>query len=237
MAVYNGERYLEEQLRSILSQLTQYDELVIVDDCSTDGSVALIRALDDTRIKLMHNPRRSGPIRTFEAALGSTTGDVIFFSDQDDVWLPTKVERTLSVFRRENASAVVTDALVVTAEGERIHDSFFAHRGSGPGALKNFYKNTYLGCCMAIDSRVKRWVLPFPRTIPQHDEWIGLVTDLVDRVHFDDTPQIAYRRHSANVTQLHRSAWLRVARLRAGMLAAVLPRLPRILTARFSLVH
>jgi len=150
MATYNGERFVTAQLQSILAQLGPGDEVVIVDDASTDNTVALIRNFRDDRIRLLANCKNSGVLKSFERALGEARGDHLFFSDQDDVWLPGKVDSVIAEFGKTGALAIVTDAIVVDHDGNTLHESYFAWRGSGPGLLKNFHKNTFLGCCMAL---------------------------------------------------------------------------------------
>jgi glycosyltransferase involved in cell wall biosynthesis len=91
MAVYNGEKYLQEQIESILKQLSPEDELVLSDDASTDASIEIIERIKDSRLILLKNEKRLGPIYNFERALVHCRGDLIFLSDQDDLWLTGKV--------------------------------------------------------------------------------------------------------------------------------------------------
>src|ERR1700716_1223777 len=90
MAVYNGRKYLAEQLESVLAQLDEADELVIVDDASSDGSAAFVRELNSPRIRLFVNARNTGVIGTFDRALRLARHELVFLSDQDDIWLPGK---------------------------------------------------------------------------------------------------------------------------------------------------
>ena len=90
IATYNGEKYLREQLDSILPQLAESDEVIVSDDGSTDGTIDLITSLNDPRIKIVSNSGRKGYVGNFENALKHTTGDYIFLSDQDDIWYPNK---------------------------------------------------------------------------------------------------------------------------------------------------
>jgi glycosyltransferase involved in cell wall biosynthesis len=233
MAVYNGSRFLATQLQSIVVQLEESDEIVIVDDASCDTSVRLIERLAEPRIRLFRNEANVGAIRSFERALAMSRGDdMIFFADQDDLWLPGKVEKMRRAMREADATAVVSDAIVIDEEGHMIKESFFVHRKSGPGLLKNFIKNTYLGCCLAFDARVRDVLLPFPSWIPQHDEWIGTACEIVGQVAFMKTPLVAYRRHSGNASSLTRSSFLKIAKRRTGLAAGVVGRLPRLLKRR-----
>ena len=233
MAVFNGERYLEEQLRSILTQLGNDDEVIVVDDCSLDGSVDLIRHLDDPRITLLLNKVNSGPTASFERAFSLAKGQYIFLSDQDDIWEPNKVAITCKMFDSSNSLVVVSDAHVVDAHRQTIVESLFRLRGSRAGFWRNLYKNGFVGCCMAVRSDAKFFLLPFPTTIGLHDEWIGLCSSLAGHVEFTAHKLIDYRRHTANVSHLVHGSLASMLRKRLTLLLMVFRRLPRILFWRF----
>jgi hypothetical protein len=115
----------------------------------------------------------------------------------------------------------------VDSDGNILNSSFFALFKSGSGVWKNFVKNTYLGCCMAFDARAIPWLLPFPKRIPIHDQWMGLVLDAVGGVHFLRKPLMAYSRHGGNVTSLSRFGLLRVL-LNRWLLLMAMSRVPRL---------
>ena len=232
MATYNGLSYLGPQLKSILEQLGPADELVVVDDASGDGTPEWLSLLNDGRISVWRNPRNLGPVRSFERALSLAHGDVVFFADQDDIWLPGKVESMVAALRRFDKAAVVSDAIVIDGQGHHLFPSFFAHRSSGPGLLKNFARNTYLGCCMAINSKMKTVLLPFPLGVVQHDEWIGLASEIVGGVGFLPRPLLLYRRHGSNTSSMSRFKLSTILFNRLRMLRAVLTRAPQLIKAR-----
>ena len=93
IATYNGARYIAEQLASILKQLSAEDEVVVSDDGSTDGTIDIVRSLNDRRIRIVDGPRRHSPTLNFEWALRNAKGEYIFLADQDDVWLEDKVTK------------------------------------------------------------------------------------------------------------------------------------------------
>jgi GT2 family glycosyltransferase len=200
MASYNGSRYIREQIDSILSQIEPGDELIVVDDCSGDDTPAIVRGFKDGRVRLVQNERNCGPVRTFERALECATGDVIFLSDQDDVWADDKVGSILAVFAQQpEVSLVFTDTEVIDATGTRLGRSFLGETRSW-GGLFTLISNRYLGCTMAFRRKVLDTVLPFPPDIPMHDSWIGLANILVGKSKFLDVQLVRYRRHSGNAT-------------------------------------
>jgi len=202
MTVYNGEKFLKEQLESILCQLSTFDEVIIVNDCSKDHSLDIIHSFRDKRIEIFSNEKNIGVIKSFERAIEKASGDFIFLSDQDDVWMPDKVTKTIAAFDSPGILGIVSDAVVVGPGLEILNDSFFSLRKSGPGLLKNFYKNSFVGCCMAIKKETKKLILPFPKLISMHDEWIGFVLSVSGKVKFIPEKLILYRRHNNNITFL-----------------------------------
>ncbi|MDR3415442.1 MAG: glycosyltransferase family 2 protein [Nevskia sp.] len=198
IATYNGEKYIARQLESIASQLSPDDEIVLVDDQSSDRTLDIVRSLDFGILKIVRAPSRGGPTAAFGLALQHARGEFIFLSDQDDVWLPGKVEKMLSALER--ADLVVSDACVVDEKLGPIFPSFFVLRGSKPGVFRNFFRNSYVGCCMAFRAAVARAALPIPQQVYMHDVWIGLIANLLFRVEFLPEPLILWRRHGATAT-------------------------------------
>ena len=196
MAAFNGAAYIREQIDSILiSPLV--DELIVSDDASTDGTVDIIKSIADARLVLIEGPG-AGLIRNFEHALSKAKGEVVFLADQDDIWMPNKVERVLSAL--EGVDVVVTDCRVVDGALKEVCPSFFRLNHSAPGLLRNLAKNGYLGCCMAVRRRVLDVALPFPPDIAMHDWWLGLVAERIGRVCFLDEVLSLYRRHGGNAS-------------------------------------
>jgi GT2 family glycosyltransferase len=202
LASYNGERYIEAQLASIAKQLVTGDEIVISDDGSTDGTVRICEQIKSKfpglLIVVLNGPRQ-GLIKNFANALAHASGQYIFLSDQDDVWLDTKVEAVLDRLRK--CDLVVTDCKVVDSSLGVLRESFFEQASSSDGFVKNFVKNTYLGCCMAFNRNVLNLALPFPPKIAMHDWWIGLIAEAFGmRIAFLSEPQVLYRRHGGNAS-------------------------------------
>jgi glycosyltransferase involved in cell wall biosynthesis len=201
MATYNGERFIHEQLASILSQLDVGDEVVMVDDASTDCTLGIVESFGDDRIRIIRQPINRGVLRTFNRALEEASGDIIFLADQDDVWRADKVLKIKSVFlNRPDLSLVMSDSSIIDGRGEIIAETRFKSRKFHPGAWQNFLRNRYLGCAMAFRRSVLEYCLPFPADVPQHDMWIGIVNQLVGKSEFIDEPLMSYRRHERNIS-------------------------------------
>ncbi len=202
MATYNGEKYIVEQIKSILKNLSQEDELIISDDGSTDKTLFLINSFQDERIKIFKGPKK-GVKQNFANALKHTNGEIIFLADQDDIWLFNKVTKVLEVFENTNCSCLVHDCSVVNEDlSEVLYDSFFLYRKSKYGIIRNIYKNRYLGCCMAFRSKMKEKILPIPQNIEMHDQWIGLLCEKDGGVEFLKEILLKYRRHENNTSQM-----------------------------------
>jgi glycosyltransferase involved in cell wall biosynthesis len=211
MATYNGEKYLKQQVDSILSQLSREDELIISDDHSSDQTLSIIEKYtkEDPRVKLFMN-EESGVISNFENAIKHTQNDIIFLSDQDDIWKPEKVE-TVKFYYEKNPKIqmIMSDITVVDNEIKTTIESFFEFRGSRSGVIKNIIKNSYIGCAMSFRRELKAQVLPIPRNVPMHDMWIGLVADMNKSALLIPEKLIYYRRHDATVTTVENTSSLK----------------------------
>lgn len=198
MATYNGERYVAVQLTSILNQLSDGDELIISDDSSIDNTTTIIKSFNDNRIKLYENQQFKSPIFNFENALKHANGEYIFLADQDDIWIPRKVE----IFKKylNDYDLVLSDANIIDDSGKEIYESFYRVNASNGGLLKNMVKNSYLGCTMAFNRKILEKSLPFPKDLPMHDWWMGLIAEVYGKTCFVDDKLISYRRHGNNAS-------------------------------------
>lgn len=200
IATYNGSQYIEEQLRSILLQLSFDDEIIISDDGSTDNTLEVICSLRDDRIKLVINEGEHGYTSNFENALKKARGDIIFLSDQDDIWCPNKV--TVCLASLIEYDLVVSDAILIDASNNIIEDSFYDIRKPFTSFLGCVFKFGYLGCCLAFKRNILQKVLPFPRRhdLCTHDNWIFLVSLAFFKVKIVNEGLIFYRRHASNTS-------------------------------------
>lgn len=201
LATYNGEKYILEQLYSILSQLGDHDEVILSDDRSSDDTVERIRQIGDPRIKIYENAiNRRGYTRNFENALVHASGDYVFLCDQDDVWHEDKVAKTIEVLQR--CDFTVSDANVVDENRNVIYPSHFARFNTKSGFLENLVRTRYIGACMAFRRNVLLKALPFPKNEVHcaHDYWLAIVAECFFTVELIREPLIDYRRHGANAS-------------------------------------
>lgn len=195
MATYNGEKFIKEQIDSILIQLGENDEIIVSDDGSSDCTIEIIKSYQDSRIKIFNNSFKN-LILNFEYALKQASGDYIFLSDQDDIWLPNKVGVYLGYLKQYDI--IVSNCKVVNQDLEVINESFFQLNNSKEGLISNLIKNSYLGCCLSFRRELLEKALPFPKDIPMHDIWLGFVSELFYRPKFIEEPLMLYRRHGSN---------------------------------------
>lgn len=221
MATYNGEKYIKDQIDSILVNLKENDELIISDDGSTDKTLKIIGEYKDYRIKVLEGPRK-GVKQNFANAIKHAKGKYIFLSDQDDVWMPDKVQEVLSIIDKENCTCVVHDCEVFDSDTKGImYNSFFEYRNSGKGIIKNIWKNTYIGCCMAFKASIKDKILPIPNDIEMHDQWIGLLSEKYGKSVFIKKILIKYRRHNDNVSQMKHYSFLKMSKNRIKLIQRI----------------
>ena len=202
MATYNGMDWIAEQVDSILTQSVAVDEIVFVDDCSTDETFEYLENLDLKVDKYLYrNPKNVGVIRTFERAFSEASGDVIFLCDQDDLWMDNKVEKVLATFKENpQVDVVVHDAKIVDVQGESCNNLFYSDRPFSSSVTKNLIMNRFHGCCMAARKSFLRTCQPFPDNTPMHDWWLGLKACRTTKCSFIDEPLIKYRIHGKNLT-------------------------------------
>lgn len=215
MCTYNGERFLQAQLDSLLAQTRRPDQIVIRDDVSTDTSLALLRAFVPQAeamgiaVDLQVNPQNVGYRRNFDGALRACSGEVIFLCDQDDVWHAEKLARICAEFdARPGLLAVHSDALLIDGQGETLPKRLFAALGIGRAELRRMHAGDGLalmlkrkmvtGAAMALRRRVLDDALPLPASDWVHDAWIGTLAAMRGAIDSLPEPLISYRLHSHN---------------------------------------
>lgn len=203
MATFNGEKFIKEQIDTILKNMGSCDELIISDDGSTDNTIKIVKEYikKDKRIKLVKGPGK-GVKQNFMNAIMNTSGKYIFLSDQDDIWDKDKIKTVDKVFEDTNCNVVVHNATIIDKELKPYKKTFFEFRKSKSGILGNIYKNKYIGCCMAFRSELIDKIVPIPDNIEMHDQWIGILGERYGKSIFVDKCLIKYRRHDNNVSKM-----------------------------------
>ena len=223
MTVCNGEKYLPAQLDSILQQLGESDEVIASVDPSEDASFAVLceYAARDGRIRVTEGPGK-GVVRNVEHALHQCSGKKIFLADQDDVWLPGKVQKVSRLLEQD--ALVLHDAKIVDDSLNEMEPSYMVWRRSRKGVIANLWRNSYIGCCMAFRRELLDSILPFPETLPMHDQWIGLMAEKHGTVRLLRTPLLLYRRHEDTATNDRHANMAQMLRWRAEITREVLKR-------------
>lgn len=201
MATYNGERYVQEQLASILSELGDNDEVVVVDDCSRDATAQRVEGLDDPRIRVFRTNENAGHVRAFEAALYSSRGSFVFLSDQDDIWLPGRVELMIEALNR--AQLVATNVYRFGAETGQFNPPLRA--ADSRRRIRNILgifmgRRPYYGSGMAMRREFLSIALPFPEHVEAHDLWIAVLGNLVGGIEHTEHASLLRRVHSSNLS-------------------------------------
>lgn len=211
LCTYNGEDYLSEQLQSFLRQSQLPDELVVCDDCSQDGTAAIVeefRSKAPFPVKFHLNEHNLGSTKNFERAIGFCSKDVVFFSDQDDVWDQRKIEKIARLFEDPAVGMAFSDATVVDGELNSLGYTMWQHLGfaasdqlrlkqSIHGVRVLLKRNVVTGAAMAFRTRYRDLICPIPEVIT-HDHWIAILIETFARVAFIDEPLMLYRQHDHN---------------------------------------
>jgi hypothetical protein len=227
MTVYNGGPFLRQQISSVAAQLRPEDELIVVDDASTDESVEIVAQFAAPNVRLVCSSSNMGLRKTLQRGLMLARHEIIFLCDQDDVWLPGKRDACVAAFSHDPRILVVlTDAEVIDRHGKVISRSFIADRGGFDGtAVGTLWRNRYLGCAMAIRATLLKLALPIPARAPMHDMWLGVMGHLSGEVEYLPKPYLQYRRHDMNLTPRRHQSLVRMAGWRMGLLLAIVQRI------------
>lgn len=210
LCTYNGARYLQEQLDSIAAQTRLPDEMVVCDDGSTDETVPILQnfaAHAPFPVQVVVNPSNLGSTQNFAQAISLCRHDLIFLSDQDDVWRADKIETMHAVFAAQpEVGLVFTDADVVDEHLQPQGRRLWAHSGFGlreqrlveQGKAFDLLRERILvtGATLAFCGNLRPLLLPFPRDAAViHDGWIALMSSAVSKVAFLEMPLVLYRQH------------------------------------------
>ncbi len=209
LSTYNGGRYLPQQLQSLQAQTYTDWYLRSRDDGSSDDTLSILqRAAKDRRIALTAaDGERLGACASFARLLASSEADYVLFCDQDDLWLPEKIETLLDLMRAaEQAHGAIpllvhSDLVVVNSEGNTIHPSFWSYQALDPERIRLhqlLVQNNVTGCTVLVNRALKERAVPIPATAIMHDWWLALVASAFGKIFYSQKPLVRYRQHETN---------------------------------------
>ena len=212
MATYNGEKYLEEQLDSILSQTLKPSEIIVCDDQSTDGTREILdRYQQKGLLKYFVNDKRLGFIGNFKRAVSLTSPDsYIALSDQDDIWLPEKIQAAsdllLKIEGTKRPAMVYSDLVLVDEKRNLLNNSFRNELGQGgyTHCLETLLFGSFVnGCTMLMNPKMRNYFSSIPDNgALNHDTWMTLIAYTFGEVAVVPDSLILYRRHRNNATDV-----------------------------------
>lgn len=208
LATYNGEKYLSQQLDSLLAQTYTNFRLIISDDMSTDSTTEILKEYvqKDKRIIVYTHDKNLGVVSNFEFLLTKVESKYYMFCDQDDIWNEDKIDKTMKKLQESNADLVFTDLEVVDDELKTIHNSYWELKGLKEkiekyNSFNALYLNNYVtGCTMLAKSETIKQVIPLPKNSKYvlHDYWLALMVSQNGKIEFLNEPTIKYRQHTNN---------------------------------------
>lgn len=199
IATYNGAKALREQLDSLYNQTVQPDEIFVSDDCSNDGTVEILEEYHRTKgLKYTVNEHNLGFNKNFENALKNTTGEFIMICDQDDIWMPEKVEVLLKAIKKHDC----TKPVLVTSTTKDYMDGKVIRDNTRPRMswLQMLYGNNTQGCCTILNRVLLNKALPID--VPKgslYDGYLGMIAGMTGEWENIGTPLMYYRHHANNV--------------------------------------
>ena len=203
MCTYNGERFLKEQMDSILSQTYQNIEIIISDDASTDNTKDVLGEYSKlANVRVFFQPGNVGYTKNFEFALSKATGEYIALSDQDDVWLPTKIEELLYHFP-ENAMLIYSNSQHTDEHGNflKTTNADIKRFYTGSDARSFAYINIIYGHSAMVKKELLQYALPIPEGAT-HDSWLAYIATTISRIVYHDKVLTYYRRHEKTATKI-----------------------------------
>jgi glycosyltransferase involved in cell wall biosynthesis len=236
LSTFNGERFIERQIESVLQQMDSACRLLIRDDGSTDATMAVVRpfvAQQPRRVVLLDDRSPGlGSCSSFGRLLEQADADYVLFCDQDDVWLPGRIAKTIGrikeIEREHGTDTPVlahTDLVVADEDLRAIAPSFWLYSNLRPerGNTLNrlLVQNVVTGCATTINRALARLAAPIPRaTVPMHDWWLALVASAFGRIVAIPEATVLYRQHASNCLGATRYNWRYVMRRGAEIACA-----------------
>ena len=202
LCTYNGEAFLEQQISSLVSQTYPNLEIIISDDSSTDGTKAILSRYEGHKnIRIVYNEQNAGFVKNFEQAVLLTAGEYIAFSDQDDIWLPGKIEKLYHAIT--DRSLIYSDSILVDDNGQSLRkklSDFKRMRDNITDSRGFIFLNVVSGHTMMIKKDLIAAALPLPGGF-YHDWWFAIQAANKDGIAFLNEPLTLYRQHSQTITK------------------------------------
>lgn len=193
MATYNGELYVEKQLKSIINQTYKNIEIIICDDASTDNTIEIVEKLFDERVFLLKNHKNTGFVKNFETALKAAGGEFIALSDQDDIWEKNKIERLLQEIG--NFDLIHSNCSLIDDKDNEISQKWMSHEKFFTKINDLLLFNNVTGCTMMVRRESLIRALPFPKGLAYHDWWLAINAAEGNGIKFLDESLVRYRQH------------------------------------------
>lgn len=206
IATYNGMPYLREQLDSIFSQISKEDEVIIVDDRSTDDTFSYLKSLNHPQVMISQNEKNLGPSATFHRAIIQSKGNFIFLADQDDIWLPHKLKK---------CSEALKDAILVTHAVQFVDQNLkkipyeMDLKGIPTSPVSIFIKNRFIGATLGFQKELKEQCVNQMANAPMHDWWLALIASKIGKIQVLNEKLLLYRRHETTLTKPKKSFQIR----------------------------
>ena len=213
MTVYNGEKYINEQIDSFINQTLLPHEIIISDDCSTDKTLEILENYKNEKkinFRIFKNEKNLGFTKNFEKAILKSTGDIIFLADQDDIWYKNKIQTIIDKFNEnQNIFLIIHDADLVNEKLEKSNLSLSSQ-------IKSGFENTDIfitGALTSFNKKLMKYILPFPKNLIGHDGFMHFVAkNLGTRLVIKNKLQMI-RRHSNNTSDWVASSLKKINRL------------------------
>ncbi|MCK5601159.1 glycosyltransferase family 2 protein [Candidatus Pacearchaeota archaeon] len=203
LTTYNGEKYIAEQLESIIKQSYPVYEIIISDDASKDDTVNIVKQYKKNypNIILLENTKNVGLNQNFERAIRKCSGQLIAICDQDNIWKEDRLEKIIKNFNNE--ILIFSDSTIILSNGEpykKLSEIKKYKFTSGESPKEFYYYNAIFGHNIVFRRELLNEIFPFPKTGINYDGWIAFVASCVGKISYVDKPLVYFRSHDSNIT-------------------------------------
>ncbi len=200
MTTYNGEKFLQEQIDSILNQTYENLEIIICDDFSKDLTIEILYAYakKDKRIKFISNEKNLGFMKNFEKAISLTQGEYIALADQDDIWKPNKIAKLLEKIGSYNL--IHSDMDLIDENSTILTKLWKKPNIKNQSFAKSIFGNDVTGCTVLFKKTLLKHFFPIPSGEIYHDWWLALLASKENSIEYIDEKLVYYRQHTQQDT-------------------------------------